>query len=145
MGECVIGGGLQCGLEKAREHGIWEGLEMNKPRKPGLIHMLFKCFITYLKRDALHKPSAFVSVLSILLKYCTCHYAQLNGGVYFSISRASLVVQMVKTLPAVQETRVQSLDGKDTLKKEMATHSHILAWSLVGYNPWGCKQSDTTE
>ena len=110
---------------------------MNKPRKPGLIHMLFRCFITYLKRDALHKPSAFVSVLSILLKYCTCHYAQLNGGVYFSISRASLVAQMVKTLPAVQETRVQSLDGKDTLKKEMATHSHILAWSLVGYKSMG--------
>ena len=90
---------------------------MNKPRKPGLIHMLFRCFITYLKRDALHKPSAFVSVLSILLKYCTCHYAQLNGGVYFSISRASLVAQMVKTLPAVQETR-GSIPGWERYSEE---------------------------
>ena len=42
------------------------------------------------------------------------------------------MAQMVKTLPAMQETWVQSLDGKDTLEKEMATYSHILAWRI----PW---------
>ena len=58
---------------------------------------------------------------------------------------------MVKSLPAVRETRVQSLGQKDPLKKEMATHSSILAWkshgwrSLAGYSPWGHKESDTTE
>ena len=42
----------------------------------------------------------------------------------------SLVAQMVKTLPAMQETRVQSLGQKDTLEKERATHSTILAWRI---------------
>ena len=39
---------------------------------------------------------------------------------------------MVKNLPAMQETRVQSLGWEDTLEKEMATHSSILAWRI----PW---------
>ena len=43
---------------------------------------------------------------------------------------ASLVVQSVKNLPAVQETGVQSLGWEDPLEKEMATHSSILAWKI---------------
>ena len=43
---------------------------------------------------------------------------------------ASLVAQMVKNLPAVQETQVQSLGWEDSLEKEMATHSSILAWRI---------------
>ena len=39
---------------------------------------------------------------------------------------------MVKNLPAMQETRVQSLGQEDTLEKEMATHSSVLAWRI----PW---------
>ena len=39
----------------------------------------------------------------------------------------SLVVQMVKHLPIMQKTRVQSLGREDLLEKEMATHSSILA------------------
>ena len=42
------------------------------------------------------------------------------------------MAQMVKNLPAVQETRVRSLGGEDLLEKEMATHSRILAWRI----PW---------
>ena len=45
---------------------------------------------------------------------------------------ASLVAQMVKNLPAMQETRVQSLDQEDPLEKEMVTHSSIIAWRI----PW---------
>ena len=52
----------------------------------------------------------------------------------------------------MQESRVQALDQEDLLEKEMATHSSILAWKipwteelLVGYSPWGWKESDTTE
>ena len=37
---------------------------------------------------------------------------------------------MVKRLPAVLETRVQSLGREDTLEKEMATHSSTLAWKI---------------
>ena len=41
--------------------------------------------------------------------------------------RTSLVVQMAKNLPAVQEIRVQSVSQEDPLEKGMATHSRILA------------------
>ena len=43
---------------------------------------------------------------------------------------ASLVAQMVKNLPAMQETRVGSLGWEDPLEEEMATHSSILAWKI---------------
>ena len=46
--------------------------------------------------------------------------------------RASLVAQMVKHLPTMQGTGVQSLGREDLLEKEMATHSSILAWKI----PW---------
>ena len=45
---------------------------------------------------------------------------------------APLVTQMVKSLPATQETRVQSLGQEHPLQKGMATHSSILAWRI----PW---------
>ena len=61
---------------------------------------------------------------------------------------------VVKNCLPMQETRVQSLGQADP-PKEMATHSSILAWEipwtslsrllcLVGYRPWGRKESDTT-
>ena len=58
---------------------------------------------------------------------------------------ASLVAQMVKNLPAMQEIRVWSLGWEDSLEKEMVTHSSILAWKipcpegLAGYSPWVAK------
>ena len=42
------------------------------------------------------------------------------------------MAQMVKNLPAMQETRVLSLGWEDPLEKEMATHSGIFAWEI----PW---------
>ena len=51
---------------------------------------------------------------------------------YITSHRASLVAQMVKNLPAVQETQVQSLGREDPLEKEMVTHSSTLAWRI----PW---------
>ena len=67
---------------------------------------------------------------------------------------ASLVAQTVKDLPAMQETRVQSLGREDTLEKETATTLVFLPRksqgqrSLVGYSPWGRKSrtrlSDST-
>ena len=49
-----------------------------------------------------------------------------------SIKWASLVAQVVKNLPAMQKTWVQSLGWEDPLEKGMATHSGILAWRI----PW---------
>ena len=45
---------------------------------------------------------------------------------------ASLVTQMVRNLPARQETQIRSLGQEDPLQKEMATHSSIFAWRI----PW---------
>ena len=58
--------------------------------------------------------------------------------------------QMVKNLPVMQETWVQSLGQEDRLEKEMATHSRILAWKSPwteepgGLQPMGSQESDTT-
>ena len=51
-------------------------------------------------------------------------------GVPLIVFRASLVAQWVKNLPAMQETEVQSLGWKNTLEKEMAAYSNILAWKI---------------
>ena len=48
------------------------------------------------------------------------------------LNLSTLVTQMVKNLPAMQETRVQSLGWEDPLEKGMATQSSILTWEI----PW---------
>ena len=53
-------------------------------------------------------------------------------GYPLQYSCASLVAQLVKNLPAMQETWFQSLGWKDSLEKGKATHSSILAWRI----PW---------
>ena len=63
----------------------------------------------------------------------------------------SPVAQMVKCLPTMWETWVQSLDKEDPLEKAMATHSSTLAWKIPWMEepgrlrPWGRKESDMTE
>ena len=65
--------------------------------------------------------------------------------------KASLVAQLVKNLPTVQETWVRSLGSEDTLEKEMTTPSSILAWKISwteepsGLQSMGRKESGTTE
>ena len=61
------------------------------------------------------------------------------------------MAQLIKNLPAMQETQVQSLGQEDPLEKEMATTPVFLPEeshgqrSLVGYSPWGHKEPDMTE
>ena len=63
--------------------------------------------------------------------------------------RAYLVAQMIKNLPAVQETWVRSLGQEYPLEEGMATHSSILAWEIPwteepgggGYSSWGRKET----
>ena len=63
----------------------------------------------------------------------------------------SLVVQLVKNLPAVQETWVGSLGQEDPLEKGMATHSSIIAWKVLlteepgGPQSMGSQELDTTQ
>ena len=49
----------------------------------------------------------------------------------FTTKYTSLVAQIVKNLPAMQETRVRSLGQEDSLEKGMAPHSSILAWRIL--------------
>jgi len=53
-------------------------------------------------------------------------------GYPLQYSWASLVAQLVKSLPAIRETWVRSLDWEDVLEKGKATYSSILAWKI----PW---------
>ena len=61
------------------------------------------------------------------------------------------MTQIVKNLPAMQETQVLSLDGKDLLEKGMVTHSSVLAWRILwteepgGLQSMGHKELGTTE
>ena len=57
-----------------------------------------------------------------------------GGDIYQEVEslRTSMVAQMVKRLPTMQETWVRSLGQEDPLEKEMATHSSTLAWKT----PW---------
>ena len=62
----------------------------------------------------------------------------------------SLVAQIVKNLPAMQETWIQFLGWENTLEEELETLVFLPGEShgqrgLVGYSPWGCKELDTTE
>ena len=80
----------------------------------------------------------------LLLAFTCTRQAWLLGRYYLSIwellfltleithltQRASLVAQMVKNLPAVQETWVRFLGWEDLLEKGMATHSRILTWRI---------------
>ena len=69
---------------------------------------------------------------------CRCGFHLLLANIKFTfyssppLARASLVAQMVKNLPAMQQTRVPSLGQEDPLEEEIATHSSILAWRI----PW---------
>ena len=70
-------------------------------------------------------------------KYLSCKHAdQCIGPVITPLLcgvcvEASLMPQMVKNLPTVQETQVPSLGWEDPLEKEMAAHSSILAWKIL--------------
>ena len=60
------------------------------------------------------------------------------------------MAQLVKNLPTMQETQVQSLVWEDPLEKKMTTNSNILAWETPwteepGYSPQGCTELDRTE
>ena len=79
-----------------------------------------------------------------------CLISHSHGYTY--VYRASLMAQVVKNLPALQETQemwVLSQGWEDPLEEEMATHSSILTWEIpwteerVDYSPWDWKESRT--
>ena len=67
-----------------------------------------------------------------------------KGGVLLAVKRAlwaSLVAQLVKNTPIVQETQVLSLGWEDLLEKKMATYTSILAWEIPWTEEPGRRQS----
>ena len=84
-----------------------------------------------------HHAQAYLSVYFIRAKFAP--YMDFPGG---SDSKATATIW---------ETQVPSLGWEDPLEKEMATHSSTPTWkipwrrSLVGYSPWGHRESDMTE
>ena len=78
------------------------------------------------------------SVHSLIIIFsCIYHCKDVLRRYFFKvifrcILTASLVTQMVKNLPAMQEIRIRSLDQEDPLEKGMGTHSNILTWKI----PW---------
>ena len=77
------------------------------------------------------------------------NFANIGNG-FYSVG-ASLVAQTLKNLPAMWETQAQSLGWEDPWEKGMTTHSVFLPGeshgqrSLMGYSPWGHKESDSTK
>ena len=76
------------------------------------------------RKHIYHGSKAFLQIASPFFQYQLHKYVVSHG--------ASLLGQMVKNLPVMQEIQVQSLGWEDHLKKDMATHSSILAWRI----PW---------
>ena len=75
---------------------------------------------------------ALWSVYSLILSRFLFRDTLLNICIidWWTLNWAPLVTQTVKSLPAMQDTQVQSLGQEDPLEKEMATHSNILAWRI---------------
>ena len=81
---------------------------------------------------------AVQGTLESLLHHHSSKASSLRCSAFFM---TSLVAQMVKRLPAIQETQVLSLGWEDLLEKEMATHSSIPAWRIPGTEEPGRQQS----
>ena len=104
-------------------------------------------------------PTSFYTSYKCLLVMCpdgpgpdTTSSWQLCAMVFiYCISWASLVAQIVKNPPALQETWVQSLGQEDPPEEEMGAHSSVLAWRTPwteepgGLQSRGCKELGTTE
>ena len=70
-----------------------------------------------------------------------CFRCAAKESVLYTYICTSLVAQMVKRLPTMRETGVQSLGWEDLLEKEMATHSSILTWEILWVEEPGKLQS----
>ena len=95
--------------------------------------------------------SSYVILKTALKGGCSCHSLLFRWSYRDSklsvLLMSTLMTQMVKNPPAMQEPLVWSLGQEDSLEKQMASHSIILAWRIPWpeepgglYSPWGCKE-----
>ena len=87
--------------------------------------------VTVAVHDSSLEANPSLSVLSILLPLHLMQELYGSFIIRFWGDRASMVAQIVKNLPIMQETWVQSLGWEDPLKKEMTTHSSTLALEIL--------------
>ena len=107
------------------------------PSLPARPHYLSPraCLLRTLHVDAVTQSVVFLSLApftgqSVFQVHLACVRALFLLGEDKPIIWTFLVAQMVRNLPAMQKTRVQSLGWEDPLEKGMATHSSILTWRI---------------
>ena len=113
------------------------------------IEQLHKSTICYV----LHRMGADCTSWTLVLGSLSLSSHFSSFGITFALSNGTqpLVAQMVKNLPAMQETLIRSLDQGRSPGEGNATHYGLLKWRIPwteepgGYHPWGCKELDTTE
>ena len=99
----------------------------------GDLPVLINLFITSLQAHRYLGLDLYTGLYSNTCYLFYCSRLQLwTFGALSVASRTSLVAQMVKRLPTMRKTWVQSLGQEDPLEQEMATHSSTLAWKI----PW---------
>ena len=132
---------------RRNSRSVWLRLNL---REWGLVlHEMLKTTATCTSLLITDVDLALLTLSLLLSSFLIANFSLLLGGKL--LLWAFLVAQMVKNMPAMQETWVQFLGQEDPLEKEMAIHSSTLAWkipwtrSLIGYSPWGHKESDKTE
>ena len=109
-------------------HPRWTGLTMLKPLTRGSWH-------TWKVLREMGIPDHLTCLLRNLYAGQEATVRTMYGTTDFPI------VQMVKNLPAMQETWVQFLGEEDSLEKEMAIHSSILIWKISWIEEFGGLQS----
>ena len=102
------------------------------PGDKALNHKCPFCHVFYIHRHLGYKDGKHHHHWNIQRRITNDHHVYIISEYYSSIlpCKASLIAQLVKNLPAVQETQVWSLGWEDPLEKEMVTHSSILAWKI---------------
>ena len=114
---------LEIILEKNREELMMEAWHVLRKDKEGLLpHLLFLWL----------QPSKFFRAGRHCPPTWKPHKCSILINHFLSITRASLVTQVVKNLPAIWKTWVPSLGWEDLLEKRSATYSSILVWRI----PW---------
>ena len=115
---------------------------INEQKNNQLTLTFFFCCYNYCSFRQLTKRAHLDNNCLFFCPLCPCNIL---------MKGASLVAPTVKCLPTMRETQVQSLGQEDPLEKEMQPtpvflpgKSHGLR-NLLGYSPWGRKESDTTE
>ena len=93
------------------------------------VHSASKCQRQELGRSWDSLWGFLESVILVVKNPATSRYRRYKR-LRFSSWGASFLTQTVKNLPAVQETRVQSLGWEEPLEKAVVTHSSILAWKI---------------